>query len=258
MTHQAPHCPLCLSLNIHEHCSGEQWPLKGAFYFCTNCKSVFKDPKKHLIPEDEKARYDLHNNSIEDSRYIQYLEKSWNGFIQNILSSLNRQKVSVQKESPGMLELQSPNLYTKELPLSENGKMLFKTVLDYGCGPVKALEHILQSSSYEVQSWDKFYYTQPLPLETFDVIFCHEVVEHFTHAEQDFDQLLRFAHKGTFLFLSTELYPQDFESFKKWYYKNDPTHVIFYQKESFEFLAQKHQLQLVSVFGNNKIILQKL
>ncbi|MCO5114627.1 MAG: class I SAM-dependent methyltransferase [Bdellovibrionaceae bacterium] len=255
MTHH--HCPLCLSLNIHEHGTGEQWPLKGAFYFCTNCKSVFKDPKNHLVPEAEKARYDLHNNSIEDSRYIQYLKKSWNEFIQNTPSSISRQGVTVQ-EKPSMLELQSPNLYTKELPLSDNGEMSFKTILDYGCGPVKALEYILQSSPYEVQSWDKYYHTQAPTRDTFDVIFCHEVVEHFTYASRDFDQLLQFAHQGSFLFLSTELYPQDFESFKKWYYKNDPTHVIFYQKESFEFLAQKHQLKCLGIFGNNKILLQKL
>ena len=49
----------------------------------------------------------------------------------------------------------------------------------------------------------------------------------------------------------------DQNTFAQWHYKNDPTHVRFYSKETFEFLA-KYLKASVDFIGEDVIILQKL
>lgn len=239
MSSLVPACPLCFDSSASPFCSGSAWPTQGDFYLCKNCDGVFKNPKAQLSEEQEKHRYDLHNNSLEDAGYLQYLNKSWQGFLQHT---------------------------------PQNILSFTSSVLDYGCGPVKALEHILRDTEFRVSSWDKYYFPENLfhshdtsdslstspPQTTFDILFCHEVVEHFTRAAQDFERLISLTHTGSLLFIRTEFYPLSFQDFKAWYYKNDPTHVFFYQRKSFEHLASKHNLKIIDVFDNNKCILQVL
>ena len=44
--------------------------------------------------------------------------------------------------------------------------------------------------------------------------------------------------------------------FNTWFYRKDPTHVFIYRKETFEYIAQKHKLEIVSL-TNRFIALRK-
>ena len=45
------------------------------YHFCSNCNSVFLDSEFYLTSENQKDRYLLHNNTLEDAGYKKYLEK---------------------------------------------------------------------------------------------------------------------------------------------------------------------------------------
>ena len=46
------------------------------------------------------------------------------------------------------------------------------------------------------------------------------------------------------------------EAFTRWHYKNDPTHVSFFSRDTFRFLAQRDGLE-VEFVGNDVILLRK-
>jgi hypothetical protein len=47
----------------------------------------------------------------------------------------------------------------------------------------------------------------------------------------------------------TEIYNHNID-FEKWWYKNDFTHVFFYQKATFEFIKEKYGFLEVETDGN--------
>ena len=51
----------------------------------------------------------------------------------------------------------------------------------------------------------------------------------------------------------TELYPH-VDSFSKWYYKNDPTHVCFYQTETLQWLSTQFKSSLEQTSLSNGFI----
>lgn len=210
-------CPLCQSTQATPFAL-DYYPL-GHFYKCSGCLGVFKSTKLYLNEADEKSRYDTHNNSLEDDRYLNYLKKSWDRFASH---------------------------------LSKHPQSL----LDFGCGPVKAIEHILKDQkNLNIKSWDKYYFSSPLT-ETFDVIFCHEVVEHFLNPDQCFKDLKAYTHSGTSICIRTEFYPESESVFRNWYYKNDPTHVFFYHPDSFDVVANKLDGKVTHIFDGNKCIIE--
>ena len=56
---------------------------------------------------------------------------------------------------------------------------------------------------------------------------------------------------GGLLGIMTQIYSPDID-YKKWWYKNDPTHIVFYQKETFDFIAEKYNLEIL--YCDNKSI----
>jgi citrate lyase synthetase len=61
-------------------------------------------------------------------------------------------------------------------------------------------------------------------------------------------------HKGAKLYLMTDIY--DERDFATWYYKNDPTHVFFYTKESFEWIQKAYNFQ--TLFIDKRLIVLSL
>lgn len=49
---------------------------------------------------------------------------------------------------------------------------------------------------------------------------------------------------------------RDVDAFAHWHYKNDPTHVSFFSRETFSFLAERDGLE-VEFVGNDVILLRK-
>lgn len=168
------------------------------YYRCDNCKSVMMDPADRLSPEEEKERYDQHNNDVEDPGYRKFV----NPLVQEIL---------------------------KNFHVDAKG-------LDYGSGPGPVAAVMLKEKGFRVNLYDPFYYPDTGVLKNkYDYIICSEVIEHFHRPVKEFETLKALLHTGGSLFCMTELL-QDNIDFANWYYKNDPTHVFFYHPETFEWI----------------------
>ena len=64
-------CPLCHDENTSLHHQDD----KREYYQCATCSLIFVPQQFHLPPEEEKKRYDHHQNKPEDPRYREFLSK---------------------------------------------------------------------------------------------------------------------------------------------------------------------------------------
>ncbi|MGZ0080135.1 class I SAM-dependent methyltransferase [Methylomonas sp. YC3] len=210
----APSCPLCNSLDIHLY----HRDAKRDYAQCRHCLLVYIACSQHLTPSQEKAIYDLHQNTIDDPGYIEFLSR-----------------------------LAKPLL--RKLPNNSIG-------LDYGCGPGPALAELFKAQGHRVNVYDPFYADFPEHLQgTYEFIVCTEVVEHFRAPQREFDTLFRLLKPGGWLGIMTKLVI-DAEAFAKWHYKNDQTHIAFFSRPTFHWLAAHYHCQ-IEFIGNDAIILQR-
>lgn len=184
---------------------------KDIYYKCSCCKAIFKKPDLHLKGEDEKNIYDKHVNISTDIRY------------QNFLSPITN---SVLKD------------------FSSNSKGL-----DFGCGKDSAIIKVLSDNKYEIDGYDIFYKNDKSLLEqTYNYITSSEVIEHFQNPKKEFILFKKLLKKNGALYLMTEIYNETID-FEKWYYKNDPTHIFLFQKETFLWIKEN--------FGFKKLEIEK-
>lgn len=193
-------CPLCLSEPASLQFE-RQDPRYGQriYFLCDVCGLVFLDPALHLDADAEKARYDSHQNNPADEGYRDFLRR-----------------------------LADP--LSEKLRKGDQG-------LDFGCGPGPTLSLILSERGFEVANYDPFYFPDSgLLKRSYDFVTSTEVVEHLYHPRDVFltlDQLLKpNGHLG----MMTEMLDRP-DRFANWWYHRDPTHVCFYQKETFHWIA---------------------
>ena len=209
------YCPFCNSSNIYS--IKEK---KKIFWRCNYCHGIFLDSQFFLKPSEQKKRYDCHNNNVTDSGYRKFLED----FI-----------------FPVFLYIKNP----------------IATVLDFGCGPcdesgISNLNQVvidsIQSHKIELVQWDPYFYPDENSLKKqYDLVFCLEVAEHFENPEEGFCNLSRVCKAGGFVAIGTMLVPDTDTTFKKWWYKNDSTHVAFYSLPALKACASKAGLELVAI-----------
>lgn len=188
------------------------------YYRCNTCKLIFVPKQFHSTPEREKQEYDLHENSSEDEGYIQFLSRFSNPFMQKIGSP--------------------------------------KRGLDFGCGPGPALAALIEQRGHSVALYDLFYKNDPTVLtKKYDFITATEVVEHFRDPAKEFIQLFDMLEPGGYLGLMTKMVKADV-AFKNWHYIRDHTHIAFYSKETFTYIAGQFEAD-VSFVADDVIIFQK-
>jgi len=99
------------------------------------------------------------------------------------------------------------------------------------------MDVIYKKKGYKVSNYDPIYFPDKSLLNRqYDFITCTETIEHFRHPYQEFnliDQILK--DGGRFGLMTEVLY--DESSFKNWWYPNDPTHICFYQPQTFEWIS---------------------
>jgi len=71
-------------------------------------------------------------------------------------------------------------------------------------------------------------------------------MEHFHTPDKEFCRLHSLLKPGGAIFFKTNIYNDDI-NFENWHYRNDPTHVFFYRKETLEWI-QDH-------FGFSRVII---
>jgi hypothetical protein len=126
-----------------------------------------------------------------------------------------------------------------------------QTVLDYGCGYEPVLKTLMAREGFTVSS-----------NATFDLIISTETFEHFREPGKELLNLLSHLTPMGYLAIMTRLVPQEshlpiMESFNDWYYKRDPTHIAFYDNDTFAWIARHFGMEII--FNNEKdfVVLQK-
>ena len=185
---------------------------------CDRCRLVFVPPAYHLGAELEKAEYDLHRNSPDDEGYRKFLSR----------------------------------LY---IPITAKYPALAKG-LDFGSGPGPTLSVMLVEAGYTMDVYDKFYANDSRVFSLqYDFITCTEVVEHLSVPGDAFDRLFGMLKPGGWLGIMTKLVI-DKRAFATWHYKNDLTHIAFFSRDTFQWLADYWSCPLEFI-GKDVILLQK-
>lgn len=188
------------------------------YWHCTTCTSIFMDESCLPTREAEFETYRLHQNNPHDSAYRKFLSK-----------------------------LAGPLI--KELQPAQEG-------LDYGCGPGPALAYMFREAGHRVRLYDPFFHNDRSMLNfTYDFIICSETVEHFHHPFHEFQRFNRLLKPGGWLAIMTSFLTPQVE-FTNWHYRRDPTHVVFFREETFQFLAAQFDWKC-KVPQTNVVLMQK-
>lgn len=206
-------CPLCGGKNISAYAEDRF----RKYLICRTCALVFVPEQYRVSDEQEKARYDLHNNYPDDPGYRKFLSRLFGPVCARI-------------------------------PEGAAG-------LDFGCGPGPALAAMFRESGYFIDVYDKFYAPDSKVFEkTYDFIAAAEVVEHLHYPGHELARLKKLLRPGGILGIMTKLVKSR-EAFDKWHYKNDHTHVCFFSQQTFKWLARDWQVP-VEFIGNDVIIME--
>lgn len=128
--------------------------------------------------------------------------------------------------------------------------------LDFGSGPGPTLSIMLRELGHDMQIYDPFYAADDHVLDhRYDFVTATEVVEHFREPAIDLQKMWKCVKPGGILGIMTKL-ARDQVAFAKWHYKNDQTHVSFFSRGTFEWLATQWKCEL-DFIGNDVIVFQK-
>ncbi len=185
---------------------------------CSNCHLVFVPAAYRVSAEREKAEYDLHKNSPGDPGYRRFLGRLF---------------VPLQKRlAPGSFGL------------------------DFGSGPGPTLSVMFEETGHRMAIHDAFYAPETHVFsERYDFITATEVFEHLHRPGFELERLWGCLKPGGCLGVMTKLV-RDREAFAGWHYKNDITHVCFFSRETFQWLAHRWGARL-EFHGDDVILLTK-
>lgn len=214
MISMMPNCKICNSAIAGQIESKDS----RVFDYCKVCDFIALQPEFFLDAKAEKARYELHENTIDDQGYVDMFEK----FIDYAIK---------------------PYAVSK--------------ILDYGSGPGPVLAELLERHGYEADIYDPFFAARDLQDSSYDLICSTEVFEHFNNPLETIINVIKLLKPGGYLAVMTMMSPA-VESFSGWWYKNDPTHVSFYTAKTFEYIAEKLALRLEKHNQKNILVLKKL
>ena len=212
------YCPLC-----RLSCENEIFfwaKFNFSYNQCLNCHLIYRD-RCGLLPIDlEKDQYDLHENDPLDSGYREFLKRLTVPLVSHLMK--------LPKKLPGQIGL------------------------DYGCGPGPAINKLLQCYDLKVDLYDPLYFPNTLLEKNYDFITCTEVFEHFYNPHNEISKILGHLAPGGVLGVMTSLYNEEID-FSTWHYKNDPTHVAFYTRDTMQWVADFFQLKILEL--NNRIVI---
>lgn len=188
------------------------------YWHCGTCELVQVPSCWHLDPDAEKAHYDLHENSAGDPAYRLFLSRTFN---------------------PVLAELK---------PGAEG--------LDFGCGPGPTLSLMFREAGFQCADYDIFFAPDDAVLQqSYDFITTTEVVEHLAAPGAVLRRLWGLLRPGGIIAVMTKRV-LDVEHFSAWHYRADPTHIVFFHRHTFEWLAQEWRAE-VAFPANDVVLLRK-
>jgi len=193
-------CILCGSTNLQHFYRDTSEHYSSDYYQCQRCRIIFAPPKDRPDATEELARYDTHENDPNDEGYRDFLSQLFN--------PLNNR-----------------------LPPNSYG-------LDFGSGPGPTLNLMFEKAGHRTEIYDPFYADDESVFDhRYDFITATEVVEHLFYPGQELDRLWRCLNPGGYLGIMTKIAKNNVDFFADWHYRLDLTHVTFYTKDTFQWLA---------------------
>lgn len=182
---------------------------KRKYFHCPGCKLIFVPDDDWVSVEDEKKRYQNHHNTIDNVGYVKFLEEV----------------ISVVSDSV----------------------KVSSRILDFGSGQTAVLTNLLSTHGYDCVPYDPNYdFEIEKDSHCYDSIILCEVIEHLRYLNSELALIRELLKTNGKLIVRTKLYPDDVESFTKWWYNKDITHINFFNKSTLDFMAGKMGLILCS------------
>lgn len=179
---------------------------------------MFVPPAFHLSIDAEKSEYDKHENAPDDVGYRCFLGRMF----EPVCARLER---------------------------ASSG-------LDFGSGPGPTLSVMFEEAGHSMSIYDPFYSPDTAPLSReYDFVTCTEVVEHFRSPDDDLRRLWACVRPGGLLGIMTKLVSSQ-SAFAAWHYRNDPTHISFFSRSTFEWLAERWTTEVTFV-GSDVVLFNK-
>ena len=194
-------CPLCESASFSEIGRDRRRP----FYLCNACDLVFVPPEYHLSFEQEKRRYDLHDNTENNQGYVRFLSQ-----VADVAESI----------------------YPK------GGRFL-----DFGCGKEAVLRTLLERRNRICDCFDPLYEHTIDIKNRYDIIILCEVIEHCRNMLETLHSIRRLMLEEGAVIVRTQCRP-DSGDLMQWWYVQDPAHVCFFSARSLSFAAKVMNLTL--------------
>ena len=198
-------CPLCI-FSTRYLTSGEN----REYWLCSRCQAISVPARFHIPQNEEVKRYLEHENSLENEGYVQMFQD----------------KISI--------------LQTHEI----------KSALDYGCGYEPVLKTLLERLGIKTDGYDPNFFPDIRLDKRYDLVISTETFEHFRNPAQEIPRIADRVAPGGVLAIMTRFYPTRDkklmpDELANWFYKRDPTHIIFYCAETFQWLAESIGFKLV-------------
>ncbi len=191
------------------------------YYYCNNCQAIFIEKKEIVRPEEEKERYMGHDNSHQNEGYVEMFKDFLEVGVFPFIQDLNN-------------------------------------VLEFGCGPGPVLADLLEKEDYQVDKYDPYFFPDRVfENKKYDLITSTEVFEHFSEPRKEMKFLKHHLKYGGYLAVMTSFHPGP-EKFADWWYKWDPTHIIFYNLNTFQKIAEDYNLKIIYTNGEKYILFKNL
>jgi SAM-dependent methyltransferase len=213
---KTPHqfCPLCQSNDFEDYCTDKQ----RDYLLCPVCHLVFVPHQQFLSRDEEKARYDEHQNSPTDTAYRNFLGRLF-------------------------------------IPLSRHLKPGSEG-LDFGSGPGPTLSIMFEEAGYKMSIYDYFFAHNPAVFNKhYDFITATEVVEHLHQPAEELNKLWNCLKPGGWLGIMTKQLVSR-QAFNNWHYKRDLTHVCFFSRKTFHWLSHEWHAP-VEFIGKDVVLFYK-
>ena len=115
---------------------------------------------------------------------------------------------------------------------------------------------MLEEEGHQVDLYDKYYVKdQSVFNKEFDFITLTEVIEHLSDPLFELERLTSILKPGGIIAIMTQTLSQGID-FEAWYYKNDPSHIGFYNQKSLQILADHLGLK-ISHYSERVIFFKK-
>ncbi len=211
----AQNCILCNSSSVIPIESPKSTRQARRFMRCPVCELIFVPDEYYLSPQDEAARYRLHENTLSNEGYVRmFLEKI------------------------ALIHQYCPDAHI---------------VLDYGCGPEPVLAHLLRREGFNCDFYDPYFFPV-LPEGFYDLVISTEVFEHFRDIRAELCRIRSLLNPGGFLAVMTSFH-DTIKDFGNWWYISDPTHVCFFSTCTFEWIEKEFGFSRVYTDRKNFMIL---